>query len=260
MKSKMYFKHDIYATVNDRNLRAVCKAYPVWGEAVFFSVITMLYRVDGKTYETDDLIEDVADALFTDNVEKIGEIINVLVSKNLLKKRSTKVWSERVKNECDEWTAYSCTQAEKGRKGGLKRVQNMLLQENDLSSNGQATAKPLSSDCQANKIITKEKEIKKESNKEKKEETDAVSTRTFRRPTLDEIRQYCDERKNTVDVNLFFDFYESKGWKVGNQPMKDWRACVRTWERERSSRPSTRICNDGALLASQRNANGGFDL
>lgn len=260
MKSKMYFKHDIYATVNDRNLRAVCKAYPVWGEAVFFSVITMLYRVDGKTYEIDDLIEDVADSLFTDNVEKIGEIINVLVSKNLLKKRSTKVWSERVKNECEGWKSYTCTQASYGRIGGLKSGKNKSLSDNEIERLPLGDPEASLRVPQANKIIIKEKEIKKESNKEKKEETDAVSTHTFRKPTLEEITQYCTERKNTVDVNLFFDFYESKGWKVGNQPMKDWRACIRTWERERSSRPSTRICNDGVLLASQRNANGGFDL
>ena len=43
------------------------------------------------------------------------------------------------------------------------------------------------------------------------------------------------ERKNNVDAQSFFDFYESKGWKVGTVKMKDWRACVRTWEgRQRS--------------------------
>ena len=38
------------------------------------------------------------------------------------------------------------------------------------------------------------------------------------------------ERNNNVDAQRFIDFYTSKGWKVGNQPMKDWKACVRTWE------------------------------
>ena len=53
----------------------------------------------------------------------------------------------------------------------------------------------------------------------------------FTPPTLDEVKNYCKERNNNVDAERFIDFYASKGWKVGNQPMKDWKACVRTWER-----------------------------
>ena len=61
------------------------------------------------------------------------------------------------------------------------------------------------------------------------------------KPTVDEIRAYCEERQNNIDPQQFFDFYESKGWKVGNQPMKDWKAAVRTWEkRERKpAQPQT---------------------
>lgn len=58
------------------------------------------------------------------------------------------------------------------------------------------------------------------------------------RPSAEEVRDYCKERKNSVDANQFVDFYTAKGWKVGNQPMKDWKAAVRTWEkRERSGTP-----------------------
>lgn len=55
----------------------------------------------------------------------------------------------------------------------------------------------------------------------------------FVKPTLDEVRAYCQERKNTVDPERFFDYYESNGWKVGKSPMKDWKATVRNWERNR---------------------------
>lgn len=50
-------------------------------------------------------------------------------------------------------------------------------------------------------------------------------------PSLSEVTTYCLERANKVDAQAFIDFYESKGWKVGSTPMKDWRAAVRTWER-----------------------------
>lgn len=54
--------------------------------------------------------------------------------------------------------------------------------------------------------------------------------RTFKKPTVEEIQNYCNERDNKIDANAFYNFYESKGWKVGNQPMKNWKACIRTWE------------------------------
>lgn len=63
----------------------------------------------------------------------------------------------------------------------------------------------------------------KEENKLKEEK--------FKKPTLEEIKQYCEERKNYVHAEAFYDFYESKGWLVGKSKMKDWKACVRTWER-----------------------------
>ena len=64
-------------------------------------------------------------------------------------------------------------------------------------------------------------------------------TKIFKIPTLDEVKSYCQERNNGVDAERFIDFYASKGWKVGNQPMKDWRAAVRTWERSSASAPVT---------------------
>ena len=60
----------------------------------------------------------------------------------------------------------------------------------------------------------------------------------FLKPSLEEIRDYCLSRNNYVDPERFFDYYEANGWKVGKNPMKDWRAAVRTWEsREKSEAP-----------------------
>lgn len=52
----------------------------------------------------------------------------------------------------------------------------------------------------------------------------------FKPPTVDEVRVYCQERGNFVDPESFINFYESKGWMVGSNEMKDWKAAVRTWE------------------------------
>ena len=54
----------------------------------------------------------------------------------------------------------------------------------------------------------------------------------FTPPTLEEVKSYCLERNNKVDAQRFIDFYESKGWMIGKSKMKDWKACVRTWEKE----------------------------
>ena len=61
-------------------------------------------------------------------------------------------------------------------------------------------------------------------------------SRKFLPPTLEEVKAYCDERKNSVDAENFIDFYESKGWMVGKNKMKDWKACVRTWERSETKK------------------------
>lgn len=61
-----------------------------------------------------------------------------------------------------------------------------------------------------------------------------TTRKTFSKPTLEEISAYCQERNNSVDAQRFFDYYEAKGWVVGKSPMKDWKAAVRTWERNES--------------------------
>lgn len=53
----------------------------------------------------------------------------------------------------------------------------------------------------------------------------------FVKPTVEEVQAYCEERNNGVDAQKWFDYYEANGWKVGRNPMKDWKASVRTWER-----------------------------
>jgi len=74
-----------------------------------------------------------------------------------------------------------------------------------------------------------------EDNISKDKGAETPSTRGFNKPTIEEIRQYCRERKNSVDPEKFYDFYESKGWMVGKNKMKDWRASVRTWEKDDKS-------------------------
>lgn len=58
-------------------------------------------------------------------------------------------------------------------------------------------------------------------------------------PTIEEVANYCTERNNGVDPEEFWDFYQSKGWTVGKEKMKDWQASVRTWERNRKKKSTS---------------------
>ena len=77
-------------------------------------------------------------------------------------------------------------------------------------------------------------EIEKEIKIEKEIDSSASTTtkrKRFEKPTLSEIKEYCIERNNNVDAQHFYDYYESNGWKVGKNSMKNWQAAVRTWEK-----------------------------
>ena len=77
----------------------------------------------------------------------------------------------------------------------------------------------------------------------------------FSAPTVEEVRQYCLERKNGVDPERFCDYYQSNGWKVGKSSMKDWKAAVRTWERRDGYGHPT-----GQGVGKDQNGAGAYDL
>jgi len=64
------------------------------------------------------------------------------------------------------------------------------------------------------------------------------------KPTVEEIREYCQERRNRIVAERFYDWNESKGWKVGNQSMRDWKAAVRTWEAKDDTSPQANPMSD----------------
>lgn len=66
-----------------------------------------------------------------------------------------------------------------------------------------------------------------------------IKRKSFEKPTIEEIQKYCTERNNGINANAFYDFYESKNWMVGKNKMKDWKACVRTWEQRNGTNKKT---------------------
>lgn len=142
----------------------------------------------------DSLPNDIAGVIFK-NILKYqnGEDIN----------NTFPVWVF-IKSKIDEYNdkgkQISEKRRESGRNGGLAKA----------------------SKCQ--QVLAKDS---KSSNKIKENKT-----KENNKPTLQEVIDYCNERGNGVDANKWYDYYTANGWRVGRNPMKDWRATVRTWERQ----------------------------
>ena len=83
---------------------------------------------------------------------------------------------------------------------------------------------------------------KSEEEKKANNNTRAREGKRFKKPTIEEIAEFCEKRENGIDATHFWHYYESKGWMIGKNPMKDWQSAVYTWERkdkqEAASQPS----------------------
>jgi len=113
-----------------------------------------------------------------------------------------------------------------------------ILKYDDYQTTNKQNNKQLTSNQQAtNKQLTTNNNVNKKNNV-----NNSNKTLRFTKPTIDEIDKYCKERKNNIDANNFFNYYESKGWKVGSSSMKNWKAAIRTWENR--NKLNTTIPND----------------
>ena len=81
--------------------------------------------------------------------------------------------------------------------------------------------------------------LKNDNNERMKEEKNigAPAKPKFTPPSLLDIQTYCTERKNNIDPGHFFDYNEARGWMIGKNKMKDWKAAIRTWEKSGFSKP-----------------------
>ena len=123
------------------------------------------------------------------------------------------------KRDIDHASDESRTNTENGRKGGRPKTERNRTKPDETEDNR--------SEPNENQKEKKRKEIEKKGNEKEK----IVPLKRFEPPTVDEVALYCHERRNHVDASKFVDYYSSNGWKVGKNPMEDWKAAVRTWER-----------------------------
>ena len=96
--------------------------------------------------------------------------------------------------------------------------------EHVFNKNGEGYSKYLKENNTSINNTSNKKEIYKE--------------KRFKKPTLEEVKEYCLERNNNISAEQFIDYYDANGWKVGKNPMKDWKASIRTWERNKINKIS----------------------
>ena len=154
--------------------------------------------------------------------QQVRTAMNKLISTNEISKHSCKEYTVITVNKYDDYQA--CASA----------ITNDIYQPSTL-------AKTITSTTEATTTATTPLLNKKKRRKEYNPPISPLKGGRFVPPTVDEVREYCEERGNGINANDFVDFYQSKGWMVGKNKMKDWKAAVRTWERSRAKEEDTTV-------------------
>jgi hypothetical protein len=139
-----------------------------------------------------------------------------------------------------ELLALSNKRSEAGRRGGQANVKQTLSK---IQANVNHKDKEEDKDKEVDKDIgLNQSNIKIDFLEDKK-----TNTKKFIKPTVEEVALYCNERKNKVNPDRFVNFYESNGWRVGKNPMRDWRSAVRTWEQNNiDNKPNNKLGLNGS--------------
>lgn len=125
--------------------------------------------------------------------------------------------------------------SENGAKGGRPKKQTV---SEDSEKNQTVFEKTQKSEwfLEKPKKADKDKEEDNDKDKDSVESKTRASARSHTPPSLDDVKAYCKERGGKVDAERWYDFYASKGWMIGKNKMKDWRAAVRRWESDAQAR------------------------
>lgn len=140
--------------------------------------------------------------------------------------------------DIEKYNETCAKRSEAGKLGGRPKKQEEAKKANGFSEIQKKQGKAKKADNEYE--YDNDNDLLKENTKRK----------VFSTPTVDDVRAYCLERNNKVDPQQFVDFYESKGWMIGKNKMKDWKAAVRTWER---SETKTRLGETAKLTKDNNN-------
>ena len=228
-----WFRHDINAH-NDIKLKKLARDYGFEGLGAYWVVVEILYANGGSLPE-----RDVRDEL--EFVDK--DILNNLIEYRLVTLEDGMVSCHRVMEEIQYQDELRQKKSDAGRKGNDIR---WAEHRKAIAEQSQCDNNASQSDRTASQIIAPDRTIQDNTRQNNplsvsKETSSPLGEKTrFHKPTVEEIKAYCAERNNGINAQSFYDFYESKGWMIGKNHMKDWKAAVRTWERSRTENESGR--------------------
>jgi hypothetical protein len=235
--TKRYMIHDENAS-RDVKVLKMREKYGARGYGLFWEIVEYLFSVDGKA----ELNAKVVSFAIGEDIRAVRAFLSDCIEVyQLFESDGTFFWSKRLLSQIDRIISISEQRSMAGRKRHNRKSDNSKqIKELDsieiekLPSNCSANAKQLNSNCSAINKINRINEI--DSNcRERKQPI------KFSKPSIEEIEAYCIERENTVNPIQFFDYYEANGWRVGKNPMKDWKAAVRTWERNDSGGKKSKV-------------------
>lgn len=195
---------------------------------IYLKMLLRSIMSDGKLY-FDGLEDDFASELALDLDEK-EENVQITIQ-YLLKSGLLEMCSDEEYYLPDTKNSTGCETAAASRMRRCRAKKDKLERNNvtQMLQNGYGEIE-----------IELEKEIKIEKEIDNSAKSTTTKRKRFEKPTLSEIKQYCTERNNNVNAEQFYDYYESNGWKVGKNSMKDWKAAVRTWERSEYRKPNSK--------------------
>ena len=154
--------------------------------------------------------------------------------------------SERIEEKCERNANASKTDAIKKRKEKVNKENNSSDEE--LQKKDENPPSPSPDDPVKNQSQDTESQAPPPTPSPERSTPQPPSELSrFTPPTVEEVREYCIERNNGVDPAMFVDFYISKGWKIGNNKMKDWRAAVRTWEAKQREDNASKTGNHSCI-------------
>ena len=221
-----WFRHDTDAR-NDIKMRRIARDVGLAGIGAFWVAVEVLYDNGGTASESD--LRDELDFIAPPGM------LDVLAQYGLVTITEGFVTSARVQEEIDYQRECEQRKSEHGRNAANARWSNARACAGMHEHTDECPTMPDDAHDATIPYLTKKKDISL--SKDSSISKEKVQLR-FTKPSVDEVQSYCTERNNGVDPESFWDFYESKGWKVGNTPMKDWQAAVRTWEKSGSRAPA----------------------
>lgn len=230
-----FFSHDIDMR-NDIKVKALRREYSHTGYAVWCFMLE--YLTDCTNFEMDynEVSQELLAADFDVPVEEFREIIDYSVKIGLLQQEDGKLFSAAHKRRFVRMLEVRKRRAEAARKNGRKggnpnfkkgqpnpyyQTTQSVMEDNPNITQEITEDNPI---VEYSRVSDSKVEIQKETPKGVKKTASRFST-----PTVDEVRTYAQEKGYSIDAEHFVDYYTSNGWRVGRNPMKDWKAAVRTW-------------------------------